>query len=188
MSQLQEILAFNEKFLEDKAYEPFKTDKFPNKKLVVLSCMDTRLTELLHKAMNLKNGDAKIIKNAGAMVTDPYESAMKSILVALYQLKAEEVIIVGHYGCGMTGLTGEKMLESMRARGISDENINEVKASGVDLNKWLSGFTSVEESVKASVKTVKNHPMLPKNTRVHGLVIDPETGKLDVVIEDHLES
>jgi len=58
--------------------------------------------------MNLNNGDAKIVKNAGAIVSNPYGSIMKSILVALYQLQAKEVIVVGHHGCGMTGLSAEK--------------------------------------------------------------------------------
>ncbi|MCY9444161.1 carbonic anhydrase, partial [Bacillus spizizenii] len=43
---------------------PYKTTKFPSKKLVIVTCMDTRLTELLPQAMGLKNGDAKIVKNA----------------------------------------------------------------------------------------------------------------------------
>ena len=48
---LEEILSFNKKFVEDKQYEAFGTTKYPDKKMVVVSCMDTRLTELLPKAM-----------------------------------------------------------------------------------------------------------------------------------------
>ncbi len=55
---------YNKDFAEQKGYEKFITDKYPDKKLAVLSCMDTRLTELLPAALGLKNGDAKIIKNA----------------------------------------------------------------------------------------------------------------------------
>lgn len=51
-------------FVAEKGYEPYVTDKFPARKLAVLTCMDTRLTELLPKALGLRNGDAKIIKNA----------------------------------------------------------------------------------------------------------------------------
>ena len=69
--------------------------------------MDTRLVELLPKAMNLHNGDAKIIKNAGAIVSHPFGSVMRSIIVAVYQLDADEVFVIGHYDCGMTGLNSE---------------------------------------------------------------------------------
>ncbi|HEY4567298.1 MAG TPA: carbonic anhydrase, partial [Savagea sp.] len=54
MTILQEVLEYNETFVEEKAYEPYVTTKFPNKKIVILTCMDTRLIELLPKAMNLK--------------------------------------------------------------------------------------------------------------------------------------
>ncbi len=61
MRKLEEILEYNKSFVENKEYEQYVTSKHP-KKIVVLSCMDTRLTELLPKAMNLKNGDVKLIK------------------------------------------------------------------------------------------------------------------------------
>lgn len=67
MSKLDTILAFNQSFVENKQYEQFSVGKFPQKKMVILTCMDTRLTELLHSAMDLRNGDAKIVKNAGAL-------------------------------------------------------------------------------------------------------------------------
>ncbi len=44
---LEEILQYNKEFVESKAYEKYAASKYPNKKLAILSCMDTRLTELL---------------------------------------------------------------------------------------------------------------------------------------------
>lgn len=61
---IDQVLLYNKKFVEERGFEPYVTDKFPTKKLAVLTCMDTRLTELLPKALGLRNGDAKIIKNA----------------------------------------------------------------------------------------------------------------------------
>ena len=54
---IDQIIAFNKTFVERKGYEQYLTDKYPDKKLAVLSCMDTRLTELLPAALGLKNGD-----------------------------------------------------------------------------------------------------------------------------------
>ena len=68
---IDDILAFNRQFVAAKGYEPHVTDKYPDKKLAVLSCMDTRLSVLLQEALGLKNGDAKIIKNAGAVIPSP---------------------------------------------------------------------------------------------------------------------
>ena len=64
---INEIMEYNKKFVENKAYEPYLTSKYPDKKLAILTCMDTRLIELLPAALGLKNGDAKIIKNAGSV-------------------------------------------------------------------------------------------------------------------------
>ena len=51
---IDEIIDYNKTFVAEKSYEKFITDKYPDKKLAVLSCMDTRLTELLPAALGLK--------------------------------------------------------------------------------------------------------------------------------------
>ena len=81
MSMIDQIIDFNKNFVAQKGYEKYLTDKYPDKKLAVLSCMDTRLTELLLAALGLKNGDAKIIKNAGGLVISAFDSAMRSLIV-----------------------------------------------------------------------------------------------------------
>ncbi|WP_099157429.1 beta-class carbonic anhydrase [Virgibacillus ndiopensis] len=181
MKLLDEILAYNEKFVENKEYEKYQKGKLPNKKLVILSCMDTRLVELLPKSMNVGNGDVKIVKNAGALVSHPFGSIMRSILVAVYELQAQEVCVVGHHDCGMAGLQVEKVLEKARGRGITQENLDTLQYSGVNFEEFLQGIDSVEDSVKHSVATIRNHPLLPQDVPVHGLVINPDTGKLDLV-------
>ncbi|WP_126427499.1 beta-class carbonic anhydrase [Brevibacillus marinus] len=181
MRRLDEILAYNRHFLEQKAYEQFQTTKFPDKGLVVLSCMDTRLVELLPKAMNLRNGDFKLIKNAGAIVSHPFGSIMRSILVAIYELKAEEVCVVGHHDCGMSAIDPDRLVAKMKERGVSAQTIRVLEHAGVDLRRWLRGFAQVEEAVKNSVAMIRNHPLLPRDVAVHGLIIDPHTGKLELV-------
>lgn len=181
MPTLDEILCFNKEFVENKQYEPYKTSKNPNKKIAILTCMDTRLTELLPKAMNLRNGDAKIIKSAGALVGHPFGAVMKSILVAVYELNAEEVYVIGHHDCGMSAVDSHVMVGHMRERGISEEIIQTINHSGFDLYDWLQGFGDVEKNVLKNVDIIRSHPLFPKNTPVHGLVIDPETGKLDLI-------
>lgn len=182
MSSLYGIMEYNKEFVEKEEYEAFKTTKFPDKKMVILSCMDTRLTELLPKALNLKNGDAKLVKNAGALVTHPFGSVMRSILIAIYELNAEEVYVIGHLGCGMSDVDPKLVIEKMINAGISEDAINSLEYTGVDIDKWLHGFGCVYSSVKKSVKVIKNHPLMPK-VPVHGLVMDPETGELDLVVD-----
>ncbi|MEK3991572.1 beta-class carbonic anhydrase [Robertmurraya sp. FSL R5-0851] len=181
MRLLDEILEYNQQFVEEKRYEEYTTTKFPNKRLVILTCMDTRLLELLPKAMNVSNGDVKLIKNAGALVTHPFGSIMRSLLVAVYQLQAEEVLVIGHYDCGMSGMKADVVIESMKERGITQETLDMLNYSGINVSEWMHGFDNVSDSVKHSVNMIKKHPLLPKGVPVHGLVIDPETGRLDAV-------
>ena len=131
--------------------------------------MDTRLIELLPRAMNLRNGDAKVIKNAGAIVSHPFGSVMRSILVAVYDLLAAEVAVVGHYGCGMTGLSSAHVLQKAAARGISQETLLTLQHAGIDLQRWLTGFDSPEDGVRQSVAVIRQHPLLPKDVPVYAV-------------------
>ncbi|MGD8189092.1 beta-class carbonic anhydrase [Brevibacillus ginsengisoli] len=178
---LKEILKYNDKFVEEQKYVPYLTSKFPERKLVLITCMDTRLIELLPASMNLKNGDVKIIKTAGAVVSHPFGSVMRSILVAIYELNAEEVFVVGHYDCGMGSVNPRAMKEKFIKQGIKEETINTLEYSGMDLERWLQGFDCVADSVKNSVSMIRHHPLLPNKVPVHGLVMDPSTGRLDVI-------
>lgn len=185
MSILSDILIHNAGFVDRREYEPFRTDMFPDKRLVVLTCMDTRLVELLPRAMNLRNGDAKVIKNAGAIVSHPFGSVMRSMLVAVYELMAAEVAVVGHYGCGMTGLSCERVLQKAVDRGIAPETLQKLERDGINLKSWLTGFESPEDGVRQSVALIRQHPLLPKDVPVHGLLICPDTGRLDVISEGY---
>lgn len=183
MGLLNSLLEHNRAFVEAREYEQFTTDKFPDKNLVVLSCMDARLVELLPKAMGLKNGDFKLIKNAGALVTHQWGSVMRSLLVAVYELRAEEICIVAHHDCGMRAIDPSRILGHAQERGVSAETIATLRGAGIDLDSWLKGFDNVQDSVRHTVATIRSHPLMPKDIPVHGLVIHPATGALDVIVD-----
>ena len=180
---INEILKFNREFVAEKGYEPYLTDKYPDKKIAIVSCMDTRLTKLLPAALGLRNGDVKIIKNAGGVITTPFDSTMRSLLVGVYELGVEEIMIVGHTDCGVQGMDGEEMLHLMRRRGIDDEHISLMKHCGIDLEKWLHGFDNVDEAVRETVDLVRNHPLMPADVTVRGYIMDSTTGGLSEVAD-----
>ena len=175
---IENILEYNKKFVEQKGYEKYATSKYPDKHLAILTCMDTRLTELLPAALGIKNGDAKIIKNAGGIITHPYGSVMRSLLVAIMELGVNEIMVIGHTDCGVQGLNAERMLDNLKKRGISQESIDTIRNSGVDFEKWIKGFDSVEQSVLDTVSMIKNHPLIPEDIRIYGYIMDSATGEL----------
>ena len=178
---IDEILAYNRAFVTNKGYKPYTTSKYPDRKLAMGSCLDTRLIELLPAALVIKNGDAKIIKNAGGVIVHPFGSAVRSLLIAIYELNVEEIMIIGHTDCGVGSIDIEAMLKKMEKRGISETVIRDLGYCGIDFNKWLGGFDDVEISVKESVSLLRRHPLLPKNIEIHGLVMDSRTGALSLV-------
>lgn len=175
---INEILEFNRKFVAEKGYERYITSKYPEKKLAILSCMDTRLTELLPAALGIKNGDAKLIKNAGGTILHPFGSTIRSLLVGIYELGVNEVMVIAHTNCGACHMDGDEMLGLMKARGITDETLDTIRRCGIDLDHWLEGFHDTEESVRKTVESIRSHPLVPKDVNVRGFIIDSVTGEL----------
>lgn len=175
---INEIMAYNKKFVEEKAYQQFATSKYPDKKIAIVTCMDTRLTHLLPAALGIKNGDVKMIKNAGGTITNPFDSTMRSLIVAVYELGVNEIMIIGHTSCGVQGMDSAHMLDLMRSRGIDDEHISLMRHCGIDLESWLHGFDDTEAAVHETVDLVRNHPLLPRDITVSGFIINSETGLL----------
>lgn len=176
---IEDILDYNRRFVERKGYEPFITSKYPERKLAIVTCMDTRLVELLPAALGLRNGDFKIIKNAGGTITNPFDSTMRSLLVAVYELGVAEIMVIGHTGCGVQGMDAGKMLRLMHERGVSEEHISLMRHCGIDLDSWLHGFDDTADAVAETVDLVRNHPLMPpEGVTVRGYVIDSLTGLL----------
>ena len=163
---VEEIIAFNKQFVESKGYEKYVTNKYPDKKLAILSCMDTRLTELLPAALGLRNGDAKIIKNAGAVISHPFGSVIRSLLVAIYELGVEDIMVIAHSDCGAHHMDSNEM----------------IRFCGVDFDSWLGGFDDTRKSVSETVDSIIHHPLIPSDVHVHGFIIDSLTGELTQVV------
>ena len=175
---IDEILAFNREFVASRGYERYTTSKYPDKRIAIVTCMDTRLVELLPAALGIRNGDVKMIKNAGATITNPFDSTMRSLLVAVYELGVNEVMIIGHTGCGVQGMDSAEMLHLMRQRGIDDEHISLMRHCGIYLDSWLHGFDDTHAAIAETVDLVRNHPLMPKDVRVAGYLMDSVTGQL----------
>lgn len=145
--------------------------------------MDTRLTELLPKAMGLKNGDAKFIKVAGGTMLSPYDTVMRSLLVAIYELGCEEVMVIHHTNCGLSNMHASHFIELMRQRGIKEEALDEA-SKYTDLERYLGGFPDIEEDVHLTVTAIRRHPLIPSSVIVRGFMIDSETGQLTEIEKD----
>ena len=70
------------------------------------------------------------------------------------------------------------MLQLMRDRGIDEEHISLMRHCGIDLDSWLHGFSETSDAVAETVDLVRNHPLMPRDVRVAGYIMDSVTGEL----------
>jgi len=167
----------NEAFVAARCGDRYTASKIPAKGVAIVSCMDARLITLLTAALGLENGDANIITNAGALVTGPTDSAMRSLLVSIYEMKVKTVMIVAHTDCGVCGMRSEELFHLMRQRGISEEALAAAKTDPETV-RMLTGFAETAQSVRDSVAVVRNHPLVPADVCVEGYILDTRTGEL----------
>lgn len=160
MSVIDEVLAANEVYA--KTHELRRLTPRPERKLAVLTCMDTRLSIV---TLGLKAADAHIIRNAGGIVTD---DALRSLLISHYLLGTEEFMVINHTDCGLMHTTEQ----DLRTR-IQDETGTAAIAPA-----FFYAFQNIEENVRHQLQKLRGHPWVPTSIAVRGFVYDVTSGLL----------
>lgn len=176
MSLLDEILAHNQRFVEERERPMTKA---PAKKIAIFTCMDTRLVDFLEQAMGLRRGDAMVIKNAGNTIIDPTGGVVRSLVVAVYALGCEEIFIIGHRDCGMAQLDGAELERRMLARGVPAESLAALHTS---LFEWVGAFHDPVGNVAQVAALLQESPLFPDDIPIHGMIFDPHSGRLDLLV------
>ena len=134
--------------------------------LAVVTCMDSRIEPL--QMLGLSKGDAKILRNAGARVTD---DVLRTLVLAVALLGVERVLVVPHTDCGMTRRTDEEVQDAVRA------------ASGMDARSIdFSTISDQRATLERDVQRVRSWPFLPQGMPVAGALYDVRSGRLDLVV------
>lgn len=132
------------------------------KELAVVTCIDSRIDPLA--MLGLRAGDAKIIRNAGARVTD---DALRSLVLATNLLGAGRVCVVQHTSCAMVGSTEDEMRERI------------TEASGVDATDW--DFLVSQDQIatlRSDIERIRSCPLIPTRIEVGGFIFDVHSGTL----------
>ena len=130
----------------------------PGRKFAVITCMDARLDPA--KFLGLDEGDAHVIRNAGAVVTD---DALRSLIISHHLLGTEEAVVIAHTDCGMLTFKDEELQDRL------------------DTDVEFHAFPNVEENVRSGVTKIENSPLLPDSFSARGFVYDVRTGALSEV-------
>jgi carbonic anhydrase len=137
------------------------------KGLAVLTCMDSRIDPLA--MLGLSPGDAKILRNAGARVTD---DVLRTLVLARYLLGVERVMVVAHTGCRM-------------ASGTEDEVHAAIERSGGPDTRSLSFLTTADQrsSLLGDLNRIRSYLYLP-DIIAGAFLYHIDSGELIEVLED----
>jgi len=83
--------------------------------LAVLTCMDSRIEPL--DMLGLRPGDAKILRNAGARVTD---DVLATLVVARHLLGVERLMLIAHTDCRMVATDDDALRQAIAGAGGPD--------------------------------------------------------------------
>jgi len=160
MTVIDEVLAANE--IYSRTHELRKLTPRPERKLAVLTCMDTRLSI---RTLGLKTGDAHIIRNAGGIVT---EDTVRSLAVSHYLLGTEEIMVINHPDCGLMHTSEQDLRTRTQNR------------TGTAVVASASFYTvqNIEENVHSQLQKLRAHPWIPKSVAIRGFLYDVTSGRL----------
>jgi carbonic anhydrase len=160
MSVIDEVLAANEIYA--RTHELRRLTPRPERKLAVLTCMDTRLST---RTLGLKEGDAHIIRNAGGIVTD---DTLRSLIVSHHLLGTEEFMIINHTDCGLMQTTEHDLRNQIQNR----------TGTAAVAPAIFYAFQNIDENVRHQLQKLRTHPWIPRTITVRGFVYDVATGQL----------
>ncbi len=163
MSIRDEIQAANERYAA--SFTKGELPMPPARRLAVVTCMDARLDPA--RVLGLEEGDAHVIRNAGGLVTD---DALRSLVISHWLLGTQEAVVIAHTDCGMLAFTNEDLRQKLADEAGAD-------ASGID----FLPFSDLDDSVRTSVRRIRESPLLPDSFAASGFVYDVRSGRLGEV-------
>jgi carbonic anhydrase len=135
------------------------------KALAIVTCIDSRISPLA--AVGMQAGDAKILRNAGARVTD---DVLRTLVLASYLLGVKRVLVMPHTDCRMA---------------ISDEatiHATIKEQFGVDTSSLeFRTVSNQREALTKDVAKIRSFPLLRKGVTVAGAIYNVSTGQLEPI-------
>ena len=135
------------------------------KGIAIVTCMDSRINPL--SVVGMRSGDAKILRNAGARVTD---DVLRTLVLATYLLGVERILIMPHTNCRMAQVDEVEIHREIDSK------------YGIDTSELE--FKTVADQQAAlieDVHKVRNYHLLNQGVSVGGAIYDVATGKITPV-------
>ena len=158
-----DLLLSNEEFV--RGFKHSGLTGTAHKGLAIVTCMDSRISPLA--VVGMQAGDAKILRNAGARVTD---DVLRTLVLASYLLGVNRVLVMPHTDCRMA--TADEA--SIHA------TINQ--QFGVDTSSLeFRTVSNQRQALTEDVARIRSYPLLQKGVSVAGAIYNVSTGQLEPV-------
>ena len=164
MTAIDELLARN---LAAAEYHPVGMGPMPTLKIALLMCMDARIDG--HGAFRLNPGEVHLLRNAGGVVTD---DVIRSLAISQHALGTREIMIIHHTDCGLARLEED------------DFRAHLATFAGYRPTWSVQAFKDPHDSVRESLRRIRDSPFLLHHDAVRGFIFDVNTGLLEEVFVD----
>ena len=136
----------------------------PTRRVAILTCMDARIVPA--RILNLQEGDAHVIRNAGGLARE----ALRSLVISQRLLGTNAIMVIHHTDCGMLTFQNEDVHQKVREDLGAD-------ASEMD----FMPFGDLEGSVRNDLEFLSGSPLVADDTEIRGFVYDVSTRRLSEV-------
>ena len=158
--EFQDVLSANEQFVS--GFEHSELTGTARRGLAIVTCMDSRIDPL--KIVGMKAGDAKILRNAGARVT---EDVLRTLILATNLLNVSRVLVMPHTDCKMASGSEEQIHAAI------------FEKSGIDTRSIeIRTVTDQLAALKSDLVRIEQFPLLPKGISIVGAIYDVKSGSL----------
>jgi len=163
MDKFQDILNANQTFASTFTSENLTGTAV--KGLAIVTCMDSRIDPL--RIVGMHAGDAKILRNAGARVTD---DVLRTLVLATHLLGVNRVLVMPHTDCRMASTDEAGIHEAISA------------ASGMDTRSLdFQTTTDQKNALLKDIVKIESYPLLANEVRVMGAIYDVKSGLLTAI-------
>ncbi len=163
LDEFADLVAGNQIFCND--FSGSQLSGTARRGLAIITCMDSRISPLA--LVGMQPGDAKILRNAGARVTD---DVLRTLVLATYLLGVNRILVMPHTDCRMASESESQLHETIEKQfGVNTRSVE---------------FRTVEnqrDALAYDVTRIRSYPLLQSGVVVGGAIYDVATGKLEPI-------
>ena len=161
--EFQDVLTANSRFVRH--FQHSDLTGTARSGLAIVTCMDSRISPLA--AVGMQAGDAKILRNAGARVTD---DVLRTLVLASYLLGVTRVLVMPHTDCRMVCANDSVIHETIQNQ------------HGVDTRSLeFRTVSDQREALTVDVSRLRSYPLLKTGVTVAGAIYNVTTGHLEPI-------